>query len=373
MTAYRDVDLFLRAHFETTADPSVLDGQIDTVLTATAGRRQQPAWLAALRSHPMSTTARSLGRPLSSPAWALLIILALLVAITAVGLTTGAIRLPAAPIVNGPIVFGRFVPAADDTAVFAVRPDGSGEQLVIPAPIECPQLSPDGGRIAVAFGVVNVDGTDRLMFPDTFQGATLGCSTWSPDGRRLAVEGFNDADRTVNGIYLADAEDGGNVVRLTTNGQDGNDVPGDWSPDGRHVAFVRALAGQEIGTIWVADVDTGAAHQVIPNVVGLWVGWSTDGQWLVANRALVPGQASSFILVRPDGTDLRTISPPANHNWATGPTFSPDGMRLAFNMAVGTADKADIYTMRIDGSDVVQITDTPNDNEYFVDWGIDPR
>ena len=102
MTAYRDVDLFLRAHFETTADPSVLDGQIDTVLTATAGRRQQPAWLAALRSHPMSTTARSLGRPLSSPAWALLIILALLVAITAVGLTTGAIRLPAAPIVNGP-------------------------------------------------------------------------------------------------------------------------------------------------------------------------------------------------------------------------------------------------------------------------------
>ena len=93
MTAYRDVDLFLRAHFETTADPSVLDGQIDTVLTATAGRRQQPAWLAALRSHPMSTTARSLGRPLSSPAWALLIILALLVAITAVGLTTGALSL----------------------------------------------------------------------------------------------------------------------------------------------------------------------------------------------------------------------------------------------------------------------------------------
>ena len=187
------------------------------------------------------------------------------------------------------------------------------------------------------------------MFPGTFEGATLGCSTWSPDGGRLAVEGFNDNDHSRNGIYLADAHDGGNIVRLTTNGQDSTDVPGDWSPDGRQVAFVRGIAGQENGTLWVVDVDSGNARRVIPNLVGIAVGWSPDGQWLVADRALVAGQASSFILVRPDGSDLRTISLPANHNWATGPTFSPDGTRLAFNMAVGTADKADIYTMKIDG------------------------
>ena len=189
----------------------------------------------------------------------------------------------------------------------------------------------------------------------------------------MAVEGFNDNDHSRNGIYLADAHDGGNIVRLTTNGQDSTDVPGDWSPDGRQVAFVRGIAGQENGTLWVVDVDSGNARRVIPNLVGIAVGWSPDGQWLVANRALVAGQASSFILVRPDGSDLRTISLPANHNWATGPTFSPDGTRLAFNMAVGTADKADIYTMKIDGTEVVQITNTPNDNEYFVDWGVDPR
>jgi dipeptidyl aminopeptidase/acylaminoacyl peptidase len=372
MTAHRDVHLFLRAHFDVTADASVLDGQIDAVLTATASRRQQPAWLAALRSHPMSTTARSFGRPLSAPAWVLLIILALLIAITAVGVTTGTFRLPPAPIVNGPIVFGRFVPAADDTAVFLVRPDGSGEHLVIPAPIECPQLSPDGGRIAIAFGVVNVDGTDRRMFPATFAGATLGCNTWSPDGRRLAVEGFNDADRTLNGIYLADAEDGGNVVRLTTNGQDGNDIPGDWSPDGKHIAFNRGI-GTDRSELWVVDVDTGDAYQVIPHLISGTASWSPDGQWLITGRALEQGQVSQFIVVRPDGSDLWTISLPANHNWATGATFSPDGTRLAFNMAVGTSDNADIYTMKINGADVVQITNTPNENEYFVDWGIDPR
>ena len=110
MTAHRDVDLFLRAHFETTADATVLDGQIDAVLSETAIKRQQPAWLASLRSHTMSTTARSLGRPVPAPAWALLIILAMLIAITAVGVTTGTLRLPSAPVTNGPIVFGRLVP-----------------------------------------------------------------------------------------------------------------------------------------------------------------------------------------------------------------------------------------------------------------------
>lgn len=372
MNAQRDVDLFLRAHFDATADPSVVDGQIDAVLTATAGARQQPTWLAGLRSHPMTTTARSLGRPIS-PAWALLIILALLIAITGVGITTGTLRLPAPPPVNGPIVFGRFVEAVGDTAVLIARPDGTGERVVVPAPAECPQISPDGTKIAVAFGVINIDGTNRRQFPNTAGDITLGCSTWSPDGTRLAVEGFNDTGQAANGIFLANADEGGDVARLTTNGQGGNDVPGDWSPDGRQLAFVRGLSGQENGQIFIADIDTGNVRQVIPNVVGFGVSWSSDGQWLVASRALAQGQASQFFLVRPDGSDLRTIDLPEIHNWATAPSFSPDGTRVVFNMAVGTDQVADIYTMKIDGTDVVQITDTPRDNEYFVDWGIDPR
>ena len=42
-------------------------------------------------------------------------------------------------------------------------------------------------------------------------------------------------------------------------------------------------------------------------------------------------------------------------------------------MAVKGSDKNDIYTMKVDGTDLVQLTDTPDDNEYFTDWGIDPR
>jgi len=131
MTAHRDVELFLRAQFEATADPTVLDGQIDSVLSATAGRRQQPVWLAALRSYPMTTTARSFGRPLSTPALALLMILALLIAITAVGVTTGTFRLPPAPVVNGPIVFGRYsVREADQVWLRRLFTSPAGGELV---------------------------------------------------------------------------------------------------------------------------------------------------------------------------------------------------------------------------------------------------
>jgi Tol biopolymer transport system component len=372
MTAYRDIDVSLRSHLEAAADRTVTDGQIEAILATTAGRRQQPAWLASLRSHPMSTTARSFGRPFPAPAWAMLIILALLIAIAAVGLTVGGWRLAPAPLpTNGPIVFGRVDTALGDTVVHIARPDGSADHVVLPGVNQCPRFSPDGRRLSIGFGVVNVDGTGRTAFTNTVEGITLGCSTWSPDGRRLAAEGWDASATDPSGVFLASAEDGTGATRLTTNDQGGNDIPGDFSPDGRQIAFIRGPA-QEPGTIWIADIEDGTARQVIPDLVGGSVSWSPDGQWLTAGRALVPGAETRFILVRPDGSDLQDIALPPSHNWANAPTFSPDGTRLVFDMAVGTSDRADIYTMKLDGTDLVQVTDTPNDNEYFADWGTDP-
>jgi hypothetical protein len=372
MNARNDLDLFLRAHLETTADPTVVDGQVDSILAITAGRRQEPAWLASLRSLPMSTTARSLGRPLSAPAWAMLIVLALLIAIVAVGLTVGGWRLAPAPIVNGPIVFGRLGPPEGEMVVHITRPDGSDTRVVLPGANECPQFSPDGRRLSLGYGTVAIDGTDLRVFTGQPDGINLGCSTWSPDGSRLATEGWNDSNRDVNGIFLVDADDGTGATRLTTNGQGGNDMPGDFSPDGRHLAFVRGQAGEDIGTIWVVDLETGTARQVIDDRVAYGVSWSPDGQWLVAGRALVPFTETRFIVLRPDGSALRNIGLLPEHNWANAPSFSPDGTRLVFDMAVGTSENADVYTMRLDGTDLVQVTDTPSDNEHFTDWGIDP-
>jgi WD40-like Beta Propeller Repeat len=366
MNAHRYVELLLRVHFDATADRTIADGQVESILAATSSHRQQPAWLASLRSLPMSTTARSLGRPISAPAGALLLILGLLIAIAAAGLTVGQWRLFTAPIENGPIVFGRFDPSVDDTVIHIARPDGSDMRVLLPGANECPQFSPDGRRLSIGFGTVAVDGTDRREFTNPLPDGSLGCSTWSPDGTRLAVEGFSDADPSFNGIFLADSSDGSDVTRLTTNGDGGNDIPGDFSPDGRHLSYLHGV-GENIATLWVVEVATGVARQVVTTQVDYGPTWSPDGDWI-----LVDG-GDHFLVVRPDGTDGHTLRVPAEVGWVGEPQHSPDGTRILFHMAVKGSDKNDIYTMKVDGTDLVQITATPNDNEYFTDWGIEPR
>jgi Tol biopolymer transport system component len=62
----------------------------------------------------------------------------------------------------------------------------------------------------------------------------LACPSWSPDGTRIALEGFNDDDPSiVHGIYPVRASDGGDLVLVTDQGLS----PRDCSPDGTRIAF----------------------------------------------------------------------------------------------------------------------------------------
>lgn len=313
----------------------------------------------------MATTARSWGRPMSTPVLGFLLILALLIAVAAVGLTIGGWRLAPAPIVNGPIVFGRFEAALQDTVIHTARPDGSEMRVLLPGANECPQFSPDGRRLTLGFGTVNIDGTDQRKFNNRFGDVTLGCSTWSPDGTRLAVEGFSD-NESLNGIFLASAIDGSGIVRLTTHGAGATDIPGDFSPDGRLLSYLHGFE-QGMGRLWIVDVVNGSNRQVVPTPVDYGPTWSPDGEWIVIDAG------DHFLVVRPDGTDAHSLAVPAQVAGLGDAQFSPDGTRLLFHMSVKGSDKNDIYTMNIDGTDLVQITNTPNVNEYFTDWGIDPR
>ena len=52
--------------------------------------------------------------------------------------------------------------------------------------------------------------------------------------------------------------------------------------------------------------------------------------------------------------------------FTSAPGWSPDGARIVFGMSTGGPE--DIYTSNRDGTNLIQVTDTP-DFEPFADWG----
>src|SRR5512134_1039453 len=141
-----------------------------------------------------------------------LITLGLLVGLAALALTAmSAGAKVAGP--NGRIAFDRYDPALDANVTYTANPDGSNMQPLLPGFLSgAPHWSPDGSQVAVsaacangeencAVTIVNPDtGAFRqLKMPDP--NLFTACVVWSPDSRRLACEGGNDSDPSLNGIY----------------------------------------------------------------------------------------------------------------------------------------------------------------------------
>jgi hypothetical protein len=111
---------------------------------------------------------------------------------------------------NGRIAFALFDPALDGPVTYTANPDGSHvEQLFSAGPSGEPRWSPDGSQIAIlapctdgeencGVTLVNPDTGDfrqhKMPDPNLF----TACIVWSPDGKRLACEGFGEPDPTAS-------------------------------------------------------------------------------------------------------------------------------------------------------------------------------
>jgi tricorn protease-like protein len=104
------------------------------------------------------------------------------------------------------------------------------------------------------------------------------------------------------------------------------------------------------------NVDGSDAKLVTDEKVGLSCDWSPDGKTILSE---IEG---SLVLIDPAETVTRIQLEGSAHRGA----FSPDGSHIIFSFEL--ANQEDIYTMRTDGSELTQITNT-GANEEFGDWG----
>jgi WD40-like Beta Propeller Repeat len=285
---------------------------------------------------------------------------------------------------NGMIAFHKYVPETGHAQIFTMNPDGSHlRELTFTADADNlhPTWSSDGSTIvferdlptvAEVF-VMNADGTGAHAVT---HGCCGGNPAYSPDDKSIAFENY-DPTLSISGLAIIDAS-GTHLRQITTEPVPG---PGDtkphWSPDGRQLVYAE-VPSEPNSAVFVINTDGTGRRQLTPWVMDATApSWSPDGTKILFNVYCCgfSGIVANIFTIRPDGSDLNQLT--LNHSAKSGSfdaSWSPDGRMIAFAHFPGAPNDrggADIYTMNADGTDVVNITNSPT-NSNNANWEAAP-
>ncbi|MDN3988452.1 Tol-Pal system beta propeller repeat protein TolB [Zwartia sp. IMCC34845] len=210
--------------------------------------------------------------------------------------------------------------------------DGQNPQVALRSgePIISPAWSPDGSRLAyVSFEsgkpVVYVHQlSTSKRFPVANYKGNNSAPAWSPDGNTLAVVLTRDG---LSQIYLVNANDGGNLRRLTRSPL--IDTEPTFSPDGRTIYFTSDRSGSPqiyqvgIGGGEPKRITFNGSYNISPRVSpdgkSLVTVTRRDGSYRVASLDLASGAESLLTPGRDDQS----------------PSFAPNGMQILYAAVQG--------------------------------------
>jgi Tol biopolymer transport system component len=207
--------------------------------------------------------------------------------------------------------------------------------------------------------LMNDDGTGVRAMPARVTNSHRSLA-WLPDGNQLGFIAQPDNLDDFEPVHLDVLEIGsGAFRRLRTEAFVGGPQ---WSPDGSKIAYAEDLEpfpdaeGEGRLQVFVADADGSNPRQLGPrNVSRVGPTWSPDGTRLAFERfgAGVRDIAISTV----DGSDEAPLPTPLPADFFVGGlTWSPDGARLAFEASVGEDFRPDIYVMNADGTGLTRLT-----------------
>ena len=287
---------------------------------------------------------------------------------------------------NGRLFFTRTTAGAGDVQTVFVRTGTDEHALTEPGEVCCIlRASPSDELLLVMPGdiappitgaTLDTGGQDLVRIPTTDPTLNLVPQAWSPDGSRIAFEGWDDSDPSRTGIYLARASDGGELVRVTNRPGIVHDVPLDFSPDGMQLVFYQSMHPDPDphtdGSLWVVGTDGSDPHPITSeeSPPADWARWSPDGtRILFASERL--SENGPIWTVVPDGTGLTVLFEDSNGGFAIAPDWSPDGTEIVFAMDPSNDQWAhqpnSIYVMSATGTGLRLISDTP-DFKSQLEW-----
>ena len=242
-----------------------------------------------------------------------------------------------------------------DFDIYIMNADGSGPTQLTNTPDNDidPVWSPNGKQIAfnrfndtfstLEILVINADGSGVTHIADN-----AFATAWSPDGKRIAfASNRNGGDE----VFVMNA-DGSGVTQLTSN-DFVRDFPTAWSPDGKQILFQSDRDGNT--ELYVMNVDGTGVTRLTNNPAsdeGDHAGWSPDGTRIVFSSTRDGGLLHIFAM-NPDGSGVTQLTSGAFVD--DDPVWSPDGQQIAFHSTRDGGDE-DIFVVNADGTGVTQLT-----------------